>query len=118
MNWGTGTTAAEPYNWKLQTQDENEAGKKEAVAVASSVLKWLATGNAKLIVTATLEANEVGPTAITEWGLFSAAKTEGTTPGTNSSTTATASPTRENSQNLAQNENPKKPWRTAVHRMG
>ncbi len=89
MNWGTGVTAAEPYNWKLQTQAENEAGKKEAVAVTSSVLKWFGTGNAKLIVTGTLEQNLAGPTEITEWGLFSAAKTEGTTPAANTSTTAT-----------------------------
>lgn len=76
VNWGTGTSAAEPYNWKLETQKENESGKKEAVAASSSVLKWQAK-SAKLIITASLEANEVGPTAITEWGLFSAAKTEG-----------------------------------------
>jgi len=76
INWGTGTTAAEPYNWKLQTQAENEAGKKEAVAAASSSLKWLAK-SAKIIITGTLEANEAGPTPITEWGLFSGPKTEG-----------------------------------------
>lgn len=89
MNWGKGTNAAEAYNWKLQTQEVNEASNKEAVAVESSVLKWAATGNAQLIVTGTLEAKEAGPVAITEWGLFSAANTEGTTPGTNTSTTAT-----------------------------
>ena len=80
MNWGTGTTAAAQTNWRLQTQAENEAGKKEGVAVTSSVLSWLSAGNAKLIVTGKLEQNLAGPTAITEWGLFSAAKTEGTTP--------------------------------------
>lgn len=77
VNWGTGVTAAATTDWKLQTQAENEAGKKEAVAASSSVLKFLATGNAKIIVTATLEANLAGPTAITEWGLFSSKKTEG-----------------------------------------
>ena len=79
MNWGTGTNEGEAFNFKLQSQAENEAGKKEAASVTSSVLKFLATGNAKLIVTGTLEQNLAGPTAITEWGLFSAAKTEGTT---------------------------------------
>jgi hypothetical protein len=77
MNWGTGTTAAAVTDFKLKTQAENEAGKKEAAAVTSSVLKFLATGNAKLIVTGTLEEPNAGPVAITEWGLFSAAKTEG-----------------------------------------
>lgn len=77
INWGTGATAAATTDWKLQTQSENEAGKKEAVAAASSVLKFLATGNSKIIITATLEANLAGPTAITEWGLFSTKKTEG-----------------------------------------
>lgn len=75
MNWGTGVGAEQSYNWKLETQAENEAGKKEAVAVTSSVLKFLATGSAKIIVTGTLEA--LGGAAITEWGLFSAPKTEG-----------------------------------------
>lgn len=95
MNWGTGTTAAAQTNWRLQTQAENEAGKKEGVAVTSSVLSWLSAGNAKLIVTGKLEQNLAGPTAITEWGLFSAAKTEGTTPkaatngGANTGTTFT-----------------------------
>src|SRR5271166_162441 len=90
MNWGTGTTPAESYNWKLQTQKENEAGKKEAPAVTSSVLKWFATGNAKLIITGTLEANEAGPTPITEWGLFSAATTEGSTHKALTSVSATS----------------------------
>ena len=72
-DWGTGITAAAQTDYKLQTPAENEAGKKEAVA-GTNVLKWLATGNAKLISTASLEANLTGPTAITEWGLFSAAK--------------------------------------------
>ncbi len=89
MNWGTGTTAATAANWRLQKQEVNEAKNKEAVTATSSVLKFLATGNAKLIVTGTLEAKEVGPVAITEWGLFSAAITEGTTPAVNTSTTAT-----------------------------
>jgi len=70
-NWGTGVTAAAQTDFQLQTPAENEAGKKENVAAASSVLKFSATGNAKIIVTATLEANLAGPTAITEWGLFS-----------------------------------------------
>jgi hypothetical protein len=90
INWGTGATAAEAYNWKLQTQAENESGKKEAVAASSSVLKWFGTGNAKIIITGTLEANLAGPTAITEWGLFSAAKTEGTTPKAATSTSGTS----------------------------
>lgn len=77
MDWGTGATAAAQTDWKLQTPAENEAGKKEAVAATSSVLKFAATGNAKIIVTGKLEANLAGPTAITEWGLFSAAKIEG-----------------------------------------
>lgn len=77
MNWGTGVTAAAQTDWKLQTPAENEAGKKEAVAATSSVLKFAATGNAKIIITGKLEANLAGPTAITEWGLFSAAKIEG-----------------------------------------
>lgn len=77
INWGTGATAAAQTNWKLQTQAENEAGKKEAVAATSSVLQFAATGNAKIIITGKLEANLAGPTAITEWGLFSTKKTEG-----------------------------------------
>lgn len=89
INWGTGATAAKQSDWKLQTQAENKAGKKEAVAVSSSVLKWLAK-NSKLIITGTLEANLAGPTAITEWGLFSAAKTEGTTPKAATSTSSTS----------------------------
>lgn len=89
MDWGKGVTAAEPYNWKLQEKVENESGKKEAAAITSSLLKWFGTGNAKLIITGTLEANLAGPTAITEWGLFSAAKTEGTALTANTSTTAT-----------------------------
>lgn len=77
MNWGTGTNEGEAFNWKLQAQAENESGKKEAVATSTSALKFLATGNSKIIVTGTLEA--LGVAVITEWGLFSAAKTEGTT---------------------------------------
>lgn len=77
INWGTGATAAAQTDWKLQTQAENEAGKKESVAATSSVLKFSATGNAKIIITGKLEANLAGPTAITEWGLFSGKKTEG-----------------------------------------
>lgn len=90
INWGTGVTPAEAYNWKLQAQAENEAGKKEAVAATSSLLKFLATGSAKLIVTGTLEANLAGPTDITEWGLFSAAKTLGTTPKAATGASATS----------------------------
>lgn len=90
MNWGTGTTAAAATDWRLKTQSENEAGKKEAAAVTSSVLKFLATGNAKLIVTGTLEQNLAGPTPITEWGLFSAAKTEGTVSTAATGATATS----------------------------
>src|ERR1700677_589275 len=91
INWGTGPTPAAQTDWKLQTQAENESGKKEAVAATSSVLKWIASGgNAKIIITGKLEANLAGPTAITEWGLFSAKVTEGTTPkaseGTNTAT--------------------------------
>lgn len=89
MDWGTGTNEGEAFNWRLQTKTENESGKKEAAAVTSSVLKWFGTGNAKLIVTGTLEQNLAGPTAITEWGIFSAAKTEGTTSTAATSVTAT-----------------------------
>lgn len=77
IDWGTGATAAAQTDFKLQTPAENEAGKKEAVAATSSLLKFSATGNAKIIITGKLEANLAGPTAITEWGLFSAAKIEG-----------------------------------------
>lgn len=77
IDWGTGATGAAQTDWKLQTPSENEAGKKEAVAVTSSMLKFASTGNAKIIITGKLEANLAGPTAITEWGLFSAAKIEG-----------------------------------------
>jgi hypothetical protein len=71
INWGTGATAAAQTDYQLQTPSENESGKKENVAATSSVLKWSATGNAKIIITGKLEANLAGPTAITEWGLFS-----------------------------------------------
>src|SRR5512146_1272913 len=57
INWGTGATAAAQTDWKLQTQAENEVGKKEAVAATSSVLSFKATGNAKIIITGKLEAN-------------------------------------------------------------
>jgi hypothetical protein len=89
INWGTGATAAAQTDWKLQTQAENEAGKKEAVAATSSVLKFASTGNAKIIITGKLEANLAGPTAITEWGLFSAKLTEGTAEKAATSTSAT-----------------------------
>lgn len=71
INWGTGVTAAAATDYQLQTPAENESGKKENVAATSSVLKFSATGNAKIIITGKLEANLAGPTAITEWGLFS-----------------------------------------------
>lgn len=71
INWGTGVTAAAATDYQLQTPAENEAGKKENVAATSSVLKFAATGNAKIVITGKLEANLAGPTAITEWGLFS-----------------------------------------------
>jgi hypothetical protein len=87
--WGTGATAAAQTDWQLQTPSENEAGKKEAVAATTSSLSFAATGNAKLIVTGTLEANLAGPTAITEWGLFSAAKIEGEAKKAATSTSAT-----------------------------
>lgn len=89
INWGTGTKAAAQTDFKLESQAENEAGKKEAVAATSSVLKFSAAGNAKIIITGKLEANLAGPTAITEWGLFSAAKTEGEALKAATSTTAT-----------------------------
>jgi hypothetical protein len=79
MNWGTGTTAAAQTNWRLQKQEVNESKNKEAITVTSSVYSGILAGNAKLIVTGSLEAKETGPVAITEWGLFSAAKTEGST---------------------------------------
>lgn len=88
INWGTGATAAAQTDWKLQTQAENEAGKKEAVVATSSVLKWIASGgNAKIIITGKLEA--LGTAAITEWGLFSAKLTEGTAEKAATSTSAT-----------------------------
>jgi hypothetical protein len=77
MSWGTGTGEGEVFNWKLETEAENEASKKEAVVASTRKLTFIAAGNAKLVITATLEANLAGPTAITEWGLFSAAKTAG-----------------------------------------
>lgn len=79
MNWGKGTEVAAQTNWRLQKQEVNETKNKEAVTVTSSVFKGILAGNVKLIVTGTLEAKEAGPVAITEWGLFSAAKTEGST---------------------------------------
>jgi hypothetical protein len=79
MNWGKGTEAAAQTNWRLQKQEVNEAKNKEAVTVSSSAFTGILAGNAKLIVTGSLEAKEAGPVAITEWGLFSAAKTEGST---------------------------------------
>jgi hypothetical protein len=92
MLWGTGKAgAAEPYNWKLETQSEVEGGtKKEALAVSTSVLSYLSGGNSKIIITGTLEEPAVGPVEIVEWGLFSAAKTEGTAKTANTSTTAIA----------------------------
>jgi hypothetical protein len=89
INWGTGATADAATDWKLQTQAENEAGKKEAVAVTSSVLKLTPTGNAKLIITGTL-TNKEGEAKITEWGLFTAPKTEGEAQKAATSTTATS----------------------------
>src|ERR1017187_107500 len=90
MNWGIGTAEGEAYNWKLETQSEVEGGtKKEAIAVTTSVLKYLAGGSSKIIITGTLEEPNAGPVAITEWGIFSAAKTEGTALVANTSTTAT-----------------------------
>lgn len=78
INWGTGATAAAQTDYQLQTPAENESGKKENVAATSSVLKWSATGNAKIVITGKLEANLAGPTAITEWGLFSTKNLLGT----------------------------------------
>jgi hypothetical protein len=76
-DWGTGATAAAQTDFKLQTKSENEAGAKKAVAATSSVLSYVAAGNAKLISTGKLTEGAAGPVAITEWGLFSGALTEG-----------------------------------------
>ena len=79
MMWGTGTVESTAGYWRLETQAEAEGGtKKEAIATTASELKYLAAGNSKIIIKSILE-NVTGKTpAITEWGLFSAAKTEGT----------------------------------------
>jgi hypothetical protein len=87
MDWGKTETAAAVYQYKLLAKVENEVGKKEAVAATTSVLKWLSTGNAKIIVTGTLEA--LGAAEIKEWGLFSAKKTEGEAKKAATSTSAT-----------------------------
>jgi len=86
MNWGTGTTPAAQTDYQLQSPIENESGKKENVAATSSVLKFAATGNAKIIITGKLEANLAGPTAITEWGLFNTKNLLGTLTESESST--------------------------------
>ena len=93
QQWGTGKTAAAQTDFKLQTLAENELHKKEGVE-ATNLLKWLATGNAKLISTATLTEEAAGPVEISEWGLFSAKNILGTektavNAGANTATTFT-----------------------------
>ena len=96
-NWGKGITAAAQTDFKLQTQGENEVGVKKAIAAsANAELSYVAAGNAKLISKGKLEAKAAGPVAITEWGLFSGAYTEGevaektaTNAGANATTTFT-----------------------------